>query len=125
MALSVRLCEPRADSHRCGRWLGARGSPWPALALDFDTVVAVPLLAVLSFITLLGIAVMTLYPALLLAGYVVGVLFIARLAQTALGKGTPGSFAATPGFFALALLLVRGVASVPFVGAPAMDVGRA
>ena len=80
-------------------------------------MVAVPLLAVLLFITLLGIAVMALYLALLLAGCRAGVLFIARLAQTALGKGTPGSFADTLGFFALALLLVMGVASVPFVGA--------
>ena len=100
----------------------ARASPWLALAVGFGTLVAVPLLAVLLFITLLGIplgiAVMALYPALLLAGYVVGVLFVARLVQTALRQGTPGgSFAATIGFFALALLLVMLVASVPFVGA--------
>ena len=99
---------------------GARALPWLALAMGVGTLVAVPLLAVLLFITLLGIplgmAVMALYPVLLLAGCVVGVLAIARLAQAALREGTPGSFAATIGFFALALLLVMLVANVPFVG---------
>ena len=96
-------------------------SPWLALAVGFGALVAVPLLAVLLFITLLGIplgiAVMALYPALLMTGYVVGVLFIARRAQTALGKGAPGSFAMTIGYFSLALLLVLLVAMIPFIGA--------
>ena len=84
------------------------------------------MLAVLLFITLLGIpvgiAVMALYPALLMTGYVVGVLFIARLAQTALGKGAPDSFAVTIGYFALALLLVFLVSMIPFIGALASAV---
>ena len=96
-------------------------SPWLALALGFAALLAVPLLAVLLFITLLGIplgiAVMALYPALLMTGFVVGVLFIARLVQAALGKGAPDSFAKTIGYFALALLLVLLVAMIPFIGA--------
>ena len=98
-----------------------RSSPWLALALGFAALVAVPVLAVLLFITLLGIplgmAVMALYPALLMTGYVVGVLFIARWVRTALGKGAPGSFTVTIGYFALALLLVMLVAMIPFIGA--------
>ena len=98
-----------------------RSSPWLALAVGFAALIAVPLLAVLLFITLLGIplgmAVMALYPALLMTGYVVGVLFIARRVRTALGKGAPDSFAVTIGYFALALLLVLLVATIPFIGA--------
>ena len=98
-----------------------KNSPWLALALGFAALLAVPLLAVLLFITLLGIplgmAVMALYPALLMTGFIVGVLFIARLVQTALGKGAPDSFAKTIGYFALALLLVLLVAMIPFIGA--------
>ena len=103
-----------------------KASPWLALAVGFAALVAMPMLAVLLFITLLGIplgmAVMALYPALLMTGYVVGVLFIARLAQTALGKGAPDSFAVTIGYFALALLLVFLVSMIPFIGALASAV---
>lgn len=100
-----------------------RATPWLALGVGFGAVVAVPVLAVLLFITLLGIplgiALLALYPALMLAGFVVGVVFIARLLAAALRKPVPSSFAGTIGFFALALLLVLLVASVPLVGAAA------
>jgi cytoskeletal protein CcmA (bactofilin family) len=98
-----------------------RTSPWQTLAAGLGTVVAVPVLAVLLFITVLGIplgmVVMALYPALLMMGYVLGVLTIARLAQAVLRKAESDSYAVTIGFFALALLLLMGVANVPFVGA--------
>jgi cytoskeletal protein CcmA (bactofilin family) len=101
-----------------------KASPGLALALGFGTLVAVPVLAVLLFITLLGIplglTVLALYPVLLLAGYVVGVLFIARLAQTAMRKDAPASFALRMGFFALALLLVMLISRLPFVGGLAL-----
>jgi len=96
-------------------------SPWLSLAVGFGTLLGVPVLAVLLFITLLGIplgiAVFALYPVLLLVGYVVGVLFIARRAQAALRPGVPESFALRIGFFALALLLVMLLSRLPFVGA--------
>jgi uncharacterized membrane protein YccF (DUF307 family) len=82
---------------------------------------------VLLFITLLGIplgiALLALYPLLLLGGYVVGVHFIARRAQAALrpAEATP-SQAMTLGFFALALLLVTLLGRLPFVGGLVMAV---
>jgi cytoskeletal protein CcmA (bactofilin family) len=97
-----------------------RASPWLALAAGFGTLVGAPVLAVLLFITLLGIplgiVVLALYPALLLMGYVVGVLFVGRSARTALRKNAAESFASTMGYFALALLLLLLLAGLPFVG---------
>lgn len=97
-----------------------RSTPWLALAVGFATVLAVPVLAVLLFITLLGIpigiALLALYPALMLAGFVVGVLFVGRMVAAALRKQVPASFAGGMGYFAIALLLMLIVAGVPFVG---------
>lgn len=97
-----------------------RASPGLALAIGFATLVAVPMLAVVLFITLLGIplgiAVLALYPVLLLAGFVVGVLFIARLLPSALRRPPPAAYARNVGWFALALLLVLLAAQVPFIG---------
>lgn len=101
-----------------------KSSPGLALAIGFGALVAVPVLAVLLFITVLGIplglTVLALYPVLLLVGYLVGVLFIARLAQAAMRKDQPATFGWRVGFFALALLLVMLVGRVPFVGALAL-----
>lgn len=98
----------------------ARQAPWLALAIGFAALVAVPMLAVLLFVTLLGIplalAVLALYPVLLLTGFVVGVLFIARQIPPALGKARPVLFGRAMAYFALALLLVLLLGSLPFVG---------
>ena len=98
-----------------------RGSPLLALAIGFGMLVALPVLAVLLFVTVLGIplgiAVMALYPVLLLAGFVVGALFLARLLAGALRQPVPATFARTLGWFALALVLLLLVGSVPFAGA--------
>jgi cytoskeletal protein CcmA (bactofilin family) len=95
-------------------------SPWLSLAMGFGSIFAVPMLAALLFITLvgipLGVAVIALYPVLLLTGYVVGVFFVARLLQEAMHKETPASFARTVAFFALALLLVMLIGWIPFLG---------
>ena len=98
-----------------------QASPWLALGVGFGSLVAVPMLAVLLFITVLGIplgvAVMALYPVLLLAGFIVGVLFVARLIPPALRKPQPATLGRTLGWFALALLLVLLAALVPVAGA--------
>jgi cytoskeletal protein CcmA (bactofilin family) len=111
------LLLPRFGVAASGR---LHSSPWLALGVGFGTIVALPVLVVLLFITLLGIpigiALMALYPALMLAGFVVGVLFVSRLLPAALRKQLPRSFAGTMGYFALALLLTLLVASVPFIG---------
>lgn len=110
------LLVPRYGRAAAGRISAA---PWLALATGFGTVVALPVLAALLFVTLLGIpigiALMALYPALLLAGFVVGVLFVGqRLA--AVRHADAAGYAVTAGYFAAALLLTLLVALVPFVG---------
>lgn len=98
-----------------------RSSPWLSLGIGFGTIAALPLVAVLLFITLLGIPIgivlLALYPALWLGGFLVGVLSVSRLLAAALGKEVPAGFRAGIGFFALGLLMTLLVASVPFVGA--------
>jgi cytoskeletal protein CcmA (bactofilin family) len=97
-----------------------KATPWLALAVGLGTLLAVPVLAVLLFITLLGIPlgimVLSLYPVLLLGGFVVGALFIARLIPPALRQSAPAAFSRNMGYVALALLLVLLVGRVPFVG---------
>ncbi len=96
-------------------------TPWPALAAGVAVLLGTPLLAVLLLITLigipLGIALMMLFPLMLLMGWIVGVFSIAQRVQRAIQKDTPsGSSAAMIGFFALTLLLVLLLGSVPFIG---------
>jgi hypothetical protein len=64
--------------------------------------------------------VLALYPVMLLAGFVLGVLFIAGLLPAALRKPQPQGFGAGVGWFALALLLVMLAGAVPVVGAMAV-----
>jgi cytoskeletal protein CcmA (bactofilin family) len=103
-----------------------RNSPGQAAALGFASLLLVPVLAGMLFITILGIplgmALLMLYPALLLVGYVVGVRYIARRAEIAMRKETSTSFAVSIGFFALALLLMMLIARLPFVGPLALIV---
>lgn len=95
-------------------------APWLALAIGFGTVVALPVLAALLFVTLLGIpigiALMALYPVLLLAGFVVGVLFVGQRLAAVRHAGDAAGYIVTAGHFAAALLLVLLLALVPFVG---------
>lgn len=111
------LLVPAFSAHAAQR---VRASPWLALAVGFGTLVAVPVLAVLLFITLLGIplglAVLALYPVLLLAGFLVGVAFVARLLPPALRKPAAEGLRARIAWFAGALLLVMLAGWVPVVG---------
>jgi cytoskeletal protein CcmA (bactofilin family) len=103
-----------------------QNSPGQAAALGFASLLLVPMLAGMLFITILGIplgmALLMLYPALLLVGYLVGVRYIARRAEVAVRKETSGSFAISIGFFALALLLMMLIARLPFIGPLALIV---
>ncbi len=101
--------------------LRLRVTPWPALAAGLAVLLGTPFLTVLLCITLigipLGIALMMLFPLLLLVGWIVGVFSIAQRVQRAIQKdasSTAGT--AVIGFFALALLLVLLLGSVPFIG---------
>ena len=97
-----------------------RGSPGLSLATGFGMLVGVPVLAVLLFVTLLGIplgiAAFALYPLLLLMGYLTGVLFLAQRSRQALRAGSPATFGSTIGFLALALLVLMLIGHLPVVG---------
>lgn len=97
-----------------------RRSPGLSLAIGLGVLAGVPVLAVLLFISLLGIplgiAAFALYPLLLLLGYLAGVLFVAQRARQAINGATPPTFRTTIGFVALALLIVMLVSGLPVVG---------
>jgi hypothetical protein len=96
-------------------------APWPALGAGVAVLLGTPLLAMLLLITLIGIplgmVLMMLFPLMLLMGWVVGVFGIAQRVQRAIQKeASSESTAAMIGFFALTLLLVLLLGSVPFIG---------
>lgn len=98
-----------------------QGRPWPAIAAGVAVFFGTPMLAMLLCFTLigipLGIVLLVLWPLMLLAGLIVGVFCIAQRVQRAVQKqATSPSSAATMGFFALTLLLVLAIGSLPFVG---------
>lgn len=98
-----------------------RATPWPALGAGVAVLLGTPMLAVLLMITLigipLGIALMMLFPLLLLMGCVVGVFSISQRVQRAIQKEAPNTgITARLGYFALTLLLVLLLGSMPFIG---------
>jgi hypothetical protein len=101
-----------------------RNTPWVSLGIGFATVFATPALAVLLFVTLLGIPlgliVLALYPVVMLAGFIVGTLFLARLIPGTLRQEAPANFGRAVGYFAIALLIVLLLARVPFAGGLAL-----
>lgn len=98
--------------------------PLGALALGIVVALAVPVVAVLLCITVLGIPLGVLlllaYPVLLLGGFLVAVLAIARRLAAALRKPQPAGFARSFGWFVLALVLVALVSLLPAIGGLAM-----
>jgi hypothetical protein len=99
-------------------------SPWRAFGFGLAALLAVPIVAVLLCITLLGIplgiAVMALAPVLMLAGFLVGALHVSGLLTSALSRAAPAGFTARVGYLALALVVLLLVARVPFAGPLAM-----
>ncbi|MCG2594069.1 hypothetical protein LZ009_14910 [Ramlibacter sp. XY19] len=97
-----------------------RSTPWTAFGLGLATLLALPMLAVLLFVTVLGIpvafAILALYPVALLLGFVVSVLFVARMLPPAFRLPAPQAFGPTLGWFTAALLLLMVVARIPFAG---------
>lgn len=97
-----------------------RQSPFAALGLGVVTLLALPLVMVLLFITVLGIplgfAVMAAYPVLLLAGFVVGVVALTG-AVTARRRTATGTERPRLGHLALGLLAVLLLGLVPVAGA--------
>lgn len=96
-------------------------APGPAFGAGVLVFLGTPMLAMLLLITLigipLGIVLMMLFPLMLLMGWIVGVFSIAQRVQRAIQKDAPSeSSAAMIGFFALTLLLVLLLGSLPFIG---------
>lgn len=98
--------------------------PLGALTLGIVAALAVPIVAVLLCITVLGIPLGVLlllaYPVLLLGGFLVAVLAIARWLATLLRKPQPVGFARSFGWFVPALVLVTLASLLPAVGGLAM-----
>ncbi len=106
-------------SQRAAYGIGAR--PWQALAAGVAVFLGTPVLAMLLLITLigipLGIALMMMFPLMLLIGCVVGVFSISQRVQRATQKEVPSaSSAVRMGFFALTLLVVLLLGSLPIIG---------
>ena len=106
-------------SQRAASTMQAR--PWPALAAGLAVLLGTPMVAILLCFTLigipLGIVLLVLWPLMLLAGLMVGIFCIAQVVQRAIQKQAPNqSSAATMGFFALTLLLVLAIGSLPVIG---------
>jgi cytoskeletal protein CcmA (bactofilin family) len=95
-------------------------APWRALGAGAILLITTPLLAALLVLTILGIPLslllLALYPVMLMIGYLAGIFFVSRRAQSALLKRTPASFGMNFAFFALALLIVMLLRQLPFVG---------
>lgn len=94
--------------------------PGLSLLVGLGVMVGTPMLAILLCITLLGIPLglftLSLYPLLLLVGYLAGAIFLAQRARAALRPAGAQTSAGLLGFAALALLALSLVGLLPFVG---------
>jgi hypothetical protein len=96
-------------------------TPWPALAAGLAVSLGTPTLAILLMITLIGIplglVLMMIFPLILLTGWIAGVFGLALKLQRAVQKeGSRESSATMIGYFALTLLLVLLIGSLPLIG---------
>lgn len=117
-AAAFTLLMPRFTDGAAGE---LRRAPWAALGIGIASLVALPVATVLLFVTLLGIpvalALMAIYPVLLLAGFVVGAMALGRTASSALGKApAAGPGGSRLGMLALALLVLVLLGLVPLAG---------
>lgn len=95
-------------------------APWQALAVGAALLLALPVLALLLLFTLLGIplglVVMALYPPLLLLGWLIGVLFVARWLASRASAGEPGTAPVPYGWMAVTVIALLVQAAVPLLG---------
>lgn len=94
--------------------------PWRALGVGIALLLALPVLALLLFFTLLGIplglVVMALYPPLLLLGWLIGALFVARWLATRASSGEARDAAVPYGWMAVAVIALLVLGAVPVLG---------
>lgn len=100
--------------------------PWRAVGVGAGLLLALPVLAVLLFFTLLGIplgmVVMVLYPPLLLLGWLIGALFVARWLVSRASPADGADPGVPYGWMAAAVIALLVVAAVPVVGPLLMSV---
>jgi len=101
--------------------LQLEASPWRALAIGVGVLMALPVLAMLLFFTLLGIPlgliVMALYPPMLLLGWLTGALSAARWMARRMSSAPTLDSAAVPyGWMALAVIGLVVAGAVPVAG---------
>lgn len=99
-----------------------RSRPARSLLWGFGVLLGAPLAMLLLVVTLLGIpiaiALLAVYPALAMLGYLAGVLCVAQRAQTFFRAGAgPLSPLATVGFLAASLLALMAAGQLPIIGA--------
>lgn len=98
-----------------------RASPGKSFGIGLLALVGVPVLAVLFFVTIIGIPagvlLMAAYPLALMLGFVVGTLWLASCVPVVLKKPPPPTVARAIGYFALTLLVVALVGQLPVLGA--------
>lgn len=111
------LLFPRAVAGTA-RTLGAH--PWRSLAVGFALLFTIPPLAIFLMVTVIGIpiglALMLLYPLVLLLGYLSTAFFLGGRAAHTVSKGAAISSGKQVLFLALALLALSLLLAIPFVG---------
>lgn len=97
-----------------------RNAPLRSLALGLALLFALPPVAILFMLTVVGIPIgfglMLIYPLLLLLGYLCAALFVGHAAAQALKQSGRTGTAWQIGFLALALVLLGIAASIPVLG---------
>jgi cytoskeletal protein CcmA (bactofilin family) len=96
-------------------------SPWQCLGLGLALFVAIPLIAMIMMITIVGIplaaAVLALYPVVLLLGYLSAMLFIGSRGAALVGKEIEPGVGTRVAALALTLIAFALLRALPFVGA--------
>jgi hypothetical protein len=99
-----------------------RSDPWKALGLGFALLLCLPVAAVLSLISVigvpLGVALLLFYPVMLLLGYITGALFLGDAAGAWLARRRARTFTPKWRYAALAaaLFALLVVSEIPFLG---------
>lgn len=95
-------------------------APWRALALGFASLVAIPVLVLLLLVSVIGIplalALLAVYLIMLLAGFLIGVLYLGDLGLTRLAPGRAGSRLGVAAALVLALAVLWLVQLIPVLG---------
>lgn len=94
--------------------------PWRTLGLGAVLLLALPVLSLLLFFTLLGIPlgllIMAMYPPLLLLGWLIGVLYAARWLSTHASPANAKGLVVPYGWMAVVGVVLLVVSAVPLVG---------